>query len=98
MAATIQGESREAVLVRGDWDVSAIPDSAFGSVKMETADLKDLEIKDSGWYVTSGNYLYYYVTLYNPNEDIAVEFLGYRVTVRDENNALKNKAILIKSH
>lgn len=84
---TMQGESKDVSLIREDWDVSKIPDSAFGSVKMESADFKDLEIKDSGWCVNH-DYLFYYVTLYNPNEDIAVEFPSFRITARDENNAL----------
>ena len=38
-----------------------------------------LEIKDSGWYVTSEHRLASYVVLYNPNEDVAFKDFSYRV-------------------
>ncbi|WP_051197267.1 TFIIB-type zinc ribbon-containing protein [Butyrivibrio sp. XBB1001] len=84
---TIQGMSNDITLVREDWDDSKIPESAFGSVKMETSGFESLEIKDSGWYVEYGC-LMFYVTLYNPNKEIMVEFPSYRITARDENGAL----------
>ncbi len=87
---TIQGESKEISLVREDWDTSKIPDSAFGSVKMNssTTEFKSLEVTESDWYVSKSGYLHYYVKLYNPNKDIAVEFPSYRITARDKDGAL----------
>ena len=44
---TIAGESGTISLIRGEWDTSNIPESAFGSVNSATTDVKDIEIKDS---------------------------------------------------
>lgn len=85
---SIQGKSGTLTLVRGDWDTSNIPDSAFGSVKASQVDLKPLEIKDSQWFVKDGKWLYYYVTLHNPNEDIAIDLPSFRITARDANGVL----------
>ncbi|MBQ9234324.1 MAG: hypothetical protein IJ167_09885 [Lachnospiraceae bacterium] len=82
---TIQGETSTVELVKGDWDTSLIPDSAFGSVNSSTSEVKDLEIIDSGWCEDNG-YLKYYVKLHNPNEEIAVEYPSFRITARDEDN------------
>ena len=85
---TIQGQTKEVSLVKGDWNVSAIPDSAFGSVRIDSIDFKPLEIKDSGWTVSESGYMDYYVTIYNPNEDVAVEYPSFRITAKDANGAL----------
>lgn len=84
---TIQGETNTLNLIRGDWDEASVPESAFASVKVDTSDVKDLEIKESGCYV-SGDYLNYYVVLHNPNDEIAVEFPSFRITARDADNVL----------
>ena len=78
---TIDGETTTVELVRGEWDTSPIPESAFGSVNSATTEVKDIEIKESEWYV-DGDYLHYYVVLHNPNEEIAVEFPSFRITAR----------------
>ena len=85
---TIQGKKGTVSLIRGDWDVSKIPESAFTSVKASQVDYKDLEVKDSGWYLKNGQWLYYYVVLHNPNEEIAVNLPGFRITARDANGGL----------
>ena len=85
---SMQGETMDVELIRGEWDTSNIPSSAFTSVKVDTADVKPLELKDSGWFVKSGEWLYYYVDIYNPNEDIAVEYPSFRITARDSSNVL----------
>lgn len=85
---SIQGQTGEVTLVRGDWDTSKIPDSAFGSVNASTEAVLPLEITDSGWFLKSGKWLYYYVKLYNPNEDIVVELPSFRITARDANGVL----------
>jgi len=85
---TIQGKKGTVSLIRGDWDVSKIPESAFTSVKASQVDYKDLEVKDSGWYLKNGQWLYYYVVLHNPNEEIAVNLPGFRITARDVNGGL----------
>ena len=84
---TIDGETNTMKLVRGEWDVSSIPDSVFESVNASSTDVKDLEIKDSGWYV-DGDYLKYYIVIHNPNEEIAVEFPSFRITARDSDNVV----------
>ena len=85
---TIQGKKGTVSLIRGDWDVSKIPESAFTSVKASQVDFKDLEVKDSGWCLKNGKWLYYYVVLHNPNEEIAVNLPGFRITARDANGGL----------
>lgn len=55
------------------------------SVGQAQNEVKALEIKDSGWVVKNG-YLYCYIDMFNPNEDIAIQFPSYRVTARGENN------------
>ena len=85
---TIQGKKGTVSLIRGDWDVSKIPESAFTSVKASQVDYKDLEVKDSGWCLKNGQWLYYYVVLHNPNEEIAVNLPGFRITARDANGGL----------
>ncbi|MBR2670328.1 MAG: hypothetical protein IKE36_11105 [Solobacterium sp.] len=85
---TIQGETSTISLIRGDWDTTKIPESAFASVKAGSVELKDLQIKDSGWIVNDSQYLYYYVDLYNPNQDIAVELPTVRITARDKDGVL----------
>ena len=82
---TIDGETNNVTLVRGEWDTSSIPDSAFESVNAASTDVKDLEIKDSGWYV-DGDYLKYFIVIHNPNDEIAVEFPSFRITARDSDN------------
>ena len=80
---SIQGQTGEVSLVRGDWDTSNIPASAFGSVNANTEEVLSLEIRDSGWLLKGGKWLYYYVRLYNPNDDIVVDLPSFRITARD---------------
>lgn len=87
-SVTIQGETGTVTLIRGDWDTSNIPESAFGSVKTSQADFTSLEIKDSGWMLKNNEWLYYYVNLYNPSKEIAVEFPGFKITARDSEGIL----------
>ena len=87
-SVTIQGETSTIHLVRGDWDTSMIPQNAFTAVKVPTGELQPLEIRDSAWLLVSDKWLYYYVDMYNPNEDTAIEFPTVRVTARDANNVL----------
>lgn len=84
---SIQGTTNVVTFVRGEWDTSNIPDSAYSSVNTDTTEVLPLEIKDSGW-VTSNGYLYYYATLYNPNTEIAVECPSFRITARDGSNVI----------
>lgn len=86
--STLQGKTKNISLVRGDWDTSKIPESAFGSINTESTDVKDLIIKDSGWCIENEKWLYYYFDVYNPNKDIVVEFPTIRITARDANGAL----------
>ncbi len=48
-------------------------------------EVKALEVKESAWVVKNG-YLYCYIDMFNPNEDIAIKYPSYRVTARGENN------------
>lgn len=84
---SIQGTKNDVEFVRGDWDTSNIPDSAYSSVNTDTTEVLPLEIKDSGWVIRSG-YLQYYVTLYNPNAEIAIEYPSFRITARDTSNVI----------
>lgn len=84
---SIQGKTKDITFVRGDWDTSNIPDSAFASVNTNTTAVLPLEIIDSGW-LNSNGYLQYYVTLHNPNDTIAVEYPSFRITAKDSSGAL----------
>lgn len=84
---SIQGTTNDVMFVRGEWDTSKIPDSAYSSVNTNTTEVLPLEVKDSGWVNTNG-YLKYYVTLYNPNTEIAVEYPSFRITARDASNVI----------
>lgn len=87
---TVKGNSRDVNLIRGEWDNSNIPDSAFGSVKASQADFKNIEIADSGWIMQNEKFLMYYVVLHNPNENTVVEYPSFRITARDgEGNLLE---------
>lgn len=83
-----QGETVNVGFVRGDWDTSKIPDSAFSSVNSSTTDVLPIEIKDAQWIVDEYGYLDYCVTLFNPNTDIAVEYPSFRITARDASGVL----------
>ena len=85
---TIDGDSGEVTLVRGDWDVSSVPETEFIVEKINMANFKNLEIADSGWCLKNGEWVYYYVTLHNPNEDIVVELPTFRITARDADGIL----------
>lgn len=85
---TIEGETGTVNLIRGDWDISQIPENTFAAVKTSQSDFQKPIIEDSGWILSNNKYLYYYIDLYNPNEDIAIEFPTVRVTARDSNNTL----------
>ncbi len=50
-------------------------------------EVKALEIKDSAWVVNSG-YLFCYIDMFNPNEDVAIQLPSYRVTARGDNNEI----------
>lgn len=84
----LQGETFNVNFIRGDWDTSKIPDSAFSSVNSSTTTVFPIEIKDQQWIVNDYGYLYCYVTLFNPNTDIAVEYPSVRITARDASNVL----------
>lgn len=47
----------------------------------------DAEVVESG-YAVDGGYLYYSVTLHNPNTEYAIELPSYRVTAKDESGAV----------
>ena len=79
---TFQGKSGTIHLIRGEWDTSQIPESVFTAEKVDISSFKSMELQDSGWIV-SDDYLSYYVNIYNPNEDIAVEYPKFRITARD---------------
>ncbi len=84
---SIQGETGIITLVRGDWDTSNLPYSALIS-DADSSDVLPLEIRESGWVVASNDYLHYYVKLYNPNADVAIEFPSFRITARDGDGIL----------
>lgn len=63
---------------------AAAPDQAKSDSSNEPL---DAEIVESG-YKVDGGYLYYSVTLHNPNTDYAIETPSYRVTAKDESGAV----------
>lgn len=86
---TMMGETATVFLERGEWDVSNIPvDLEKVASSQPTAEFKPLEILDSGYLLKNNEWLYYYVDLYNPNNDYAVEFPSIRITARDADNIL----------
>lgn len=50
--------------------------------------IQQLEIKDSGWTVVDDEWLYYYVDLYNPNDDSSIEFPSFRITAKDASGTI----------
>ncbi len=90
---TIQGETGELYLERGDWDTSVIPEEVYAE-KVAAEDVQAavsgefLEITDSGWYLSSGEYLKYYVKLRNTSKDTIIEFPSFRITARDQDGVL----------
>lgn len=84
---SIQGITNDVTFVKGEWDTSNIPDSACSSVNTNMTEFLPLEIRDSAW-INSNGYLKFYVTLYNPNTEIAIEFPTFRVTAKDSSNTI----------
>lgn len=84
---SIQGETGTITLIRGDWDTSNLPYSALIS-DADSSDVLPIEIRESGWVIASGDYLYYFVKLYNPNADVAIEFPSFRITAKDGDGVL----------
>ncbi len=67
---------------------ATVTQAKAGAATMQAkSEFKPLEVKESGWIVRNG-YLFCYVEMYNPNEDIAVRFPSVRVTARGENNEI----------
>lgn len=50
--------------------------------------VQQLEIKNSGWTVVDDEWLYYYVDLYNPNDDSSIEFPSFRITAKDASGTI----------
>ena len=50
--------------------------------------IQQLEIKDSGWTVVDDEWLYYYVDLYNPNDNSSIEYPSFRITAKDASGAI----------
>ena len=46
---------------------------------------QQVEMKDAVWMIVDNEWLYYYVDLYNPNDDFAIEFPSFRITAKDAN-------------
>lgn len=74
-------------------DSGAAPEQtpAAPKVPMQTQEQDSyvsLEIKESGYSMTSGGYLYYAVELHNPNEEYAIQYPTIRVTARDADGVL----------
>lgn len=85
---TIEGDTKTFSLVKGDWDTTNIPESAFASVNTDNTDVLPIEIKESGWSGPSDGMLNYYVKLYNPNEKIAIDLPSFRVTPKDASGSI----------
>lgn len=85
---TIQGQTGEAHLVRGEWDVSKVPENAYAEkvsddAKEAALSGECLEITDSDWYMNN-KWLMYYVKLRNTSTDTVIEYPSYRITARDK--------------
>ncbi len=90
---TFQGKTGTISLIRGEWDVTTIPDSAFensGGASQEEPQpsFEALVVEDSGWFVRNEKYLYFYVDLFNPNKETVVELPSVRITARDADGIL----------
>lgn len=98
---TIQGETHDVHLIRGEWDTSAVPQNAYEEKKEESdysqanseqeneLNSQDiLEVTDSGWYLSKKNYLHYYMKIHNKSTDIVYSTPTIRVTARDANGIL----------
>ena len=51
-------------------------------------DILPIEVKEFGYGMSQGKYLYCGVVLYNPNKTIACEFPTYRITARDSDGII----------
>lgn len=71
----------ETVFTRGEWETSRISWSDWGE---NAKNAKDLEIKDSGWIFKNGD-VWYYIDVYNPNDDVMIFMPAYNVEVKDKN-------------
>ena len=69
----------ETVFIRGEWDDSKMPWIRWGD---NASFVKDLEIKDSKWAFVN-NRLYYYMDIYNPNNDIMVTRPRFLIEAKD---------------
>ena len=98
---TIQGQTVTVNLVRGDWETKNIPSDAFSSsqdtkhtsenkqtTESTQNDFQPLEIRDYGWYLSNGKYLYYYVKIYNPNKNVAVRYPSFKLQARSSDGSL----------
>ena len=98
---TIQGKTVTINLVRGDWETKNIPSDAFSSsqdtkhtsenkqaTESTQNDFQPLEIRDYGWYLSNGKYLYYYVKIYNPNKNVAVRYPSFKLQARSSDGSL----------
>lgn len=50
--------------------------------------IQQLEIKNSGWTVVNDEWLYYYVDLYNPNNNSSIEYPSFRITAKDASGTI----------
>lgn len=50
--------------------------------------IQQLEIKDSGWTVVDDEWLYYYVDLYNPNDNSSIEYPSFRISAKDASGTI----------
>ena len=86
---SMMGETGTVTLVRSDNDYSSFV--ATGGTSGAAQDGKQIELVDSGYsIVPSGDYtyVYYAVTIKNPNEEYAIEFPEIMVTAKAEDGSI----------
>lgn len=73
----------------GGQDSNSVVQNDNNDVKNQNSEkTQQLEIKDSGWTVIDDEWLYYYVDLYNPNDNCSIEFPSFRITAKDASGTI----------
>lgn len=73
----------------GGQDSNSVAQNNNNNVENQNSEkVQQLEIKNSGWTVVDDEWLYYYVDLYNPNDDSSIEFPSFRITAKDASGTI----------
>ncbi len=73
----------------GGQDSNPVTQNNNNNVENQNSEkIQQLEIKNSGWMVVDDEWLYYYVDLYNPNDNSSIEFPSFRITAKDASGTI----------